>query len=324
MIAFGPGGYPVGGTGVRVLKAAEGEVLDLAFSPDGRAVTAAVEYHGVFLWNLEAASPAAVRIGAENGNFQGGLHFAADGRAVRWLADGTRRVYDRDARETAARSFVVTRLTTGLAQSGDGTRVVSQHGFPDFCLTGWRAADGDWVPSWNVSTADLAVERTTFSPDGRSLAMLVRSAIGKPLANNPLRVEVRDAATAAVRGVGEYPYNYAEPLRFSPDGRQLVGFNDMTLMAWTVPDDGPLGAPRLVRNDTRKQFTAVAYHPNGRHLYATSNDTTVHVLDAGCWERVRRFTWHLGRLKAVAVSPDGTLAAAGGDKGDVVIWDVDG
>ena len=72
-----------------------------------------------------------------------------------------------------------------------------------------------------------------------------------------------------------------------------------------------------------KQFTAMAYHPAGRHLYATSNDTTVHVFDTATWERVTRFTWHLGRLKAVAVSPDGTLAAAGGDNGDIVIWDVD-
>lgn len=310
-----------GGIGVRVLKAAEGEVLDVAFSPDGRAVAAAVRYHGVFLWNLEAAVPAPVRLAAEEGDFQGGLHFSASGRAVSWLADCARRVYDRDTRETTAHSFVVTRLTTGLVQNSDGTRAVSQHGFPDFCLTGWRAADGEWVPTWNVSTAELAVERPTFSPDGRLLALLVRSAVGKPLASNPLRVEVRDAGTAALLGTGEYPYNYAEPLRFSPDGRQLVGLNDMTLLVWRVPE---LGGPRLVRNDTRKQFTALAYHPGGRHLYATSNDETVHVFDALTWGRTGRFTWQLGRLKSVAASPDGTLAAAGGDKGDVVIWDVDG
>lgn len=304
-----------------MLKAAEGEVLDMAFSPDGRAVAAAVEYHGVFLWNLEAAVPVPVRLAPEKGDFQGGLHFAANGRAVSWVTDGVRRVYDRDTRETTGKSFVVTRLTIRVVQSPDGGKVVSQHGFPDFCLTGWRVADGDWIPTWNVSTAELAVERPTFSPDGRLLALLVRSAIGKPLANNPLRVEVRDSATAALLGTGGYPYNYAEPLLFSPDGGQLVGLNDMTLLVWPVPG---LGAPRLVRNDTRKQFTALAYHPSGRNLYATSNDETVHVFDTATWERAGRFTWQLGRLKSVAVSPDGTLAAAGGDRGDVVIWDVDG
>ena len=51
---------------------------------------------------------------------------------------------------------------------------------------------------------------------------------------------------------------------------------------------------------------------SGRHLFVTSNDTTVHVFDTLTWARARRLTWNVGRLKAVAVSPDGHLAAAGG------------
>jgi WD40 repeat protein len=94
----------------------------------------------------------------------------------------------------------------------------------------------------------------------------------------------------------------------------------MTLLVWSVPE---LGEAKKVLNDTRKHFTSLAYHPSGNFLFATSNDATVHVFDTTTWQRVRRFTWKLGRLRSVAVSPDGTLAAAGGDKGEVVVWDVD-
>ncbi|HJZ56783.1 MAG TPA: WD40 repeat domain-containing protein, partial [Gemmataceae bacterium] len=109
-------------------------------------------------------------------------------------------------------------------------------------------------------------------------------------------------------------------LVFAPDGSQLVAIHEMTLVVWPVPE---LGEPRLVRNDTRKHFTAACYHLSGRYLIATSNDTTVHVFDTRSWGRVTRFTWKLGPLRTVAVSPDGTLAAAGGNNGEVVVWDVD-
>jgi WD40 repeat protein len=78
-----------------------------------------------------------------------------------------------------------------------------------------------------------------------------------------------------------------------------------------------------VKNDTRQHFTAAAFHPSGRYLFTTSNDATVTVWDADGWVRVKRFAWDIGRLRSVAVSADGLLAAAGSDRGRVVVWDVD-
>ena len=33
--------------------------------------------------------------------------------------------------------------------------------------------------------------------------------------------------------------------------------------------------------------------------------------------------WNIGRLRSIAFSPDGTLAAAGSDTGRIVVWDVE-
>jgi WD40 repeat protein len=261
--------------------------------------------------------------------YRGGLFFSTDGRSLTWLIPGARRIYDRDTRNTSTEAiFAANKRIHGIAQTPDGMQGISLHEWPDHRLIGWRLVDNMWVQMWTLPTADRAVESLTLSPDGRHFAMLTRHALGEGWANNPRKVEIRDAATTTLRSSGEYPYKIRCPLLFSPNARQLVGFNAVTLLVWPIPDSGDLESPKLIRNTTQKHFTAMAYHPSGRYLYATSNvgdtkDATVHVFDMTTLTRTEQFTWKLGNLKAVAVSPDGTLAAAGGDHGDIVIWDVD-
>ncbi len=45
--------------------------------------------------------------------------------------------------------------------------------------------------------------------------------------------------------------------------------------------------------------------------------------DVSTWKLGQAFDWGIGRVLSVAFSPDGMLAAAGGDKGKIVVWDVD-
>lgn len=305
---------------MRVLKTAGAEVLDLAFSPDSRAVAAAVEEQGVFLWNLDSPNIAAVRLEIGGRYRAGGLRFSADGRRLEWQLLTGRRIYDRDERDARGESpdFLATAISWKLSTAGD--RIVSHHGLPDHVLVGWQFKDGDWVRQWKLSTHDLFVGTATLAPAGDRLAMFTRATDSVRWWEHPMRLEVRDAGTAAVQSFSSYPYSYAGKLLFRPDGGQIVGINDATLLAWALPDGGD---PRLARNDSRKHFTAFAYHPGGHRLFVTSNDETVHVYDAHALERVGRYTWHLDRLSAVAVSPDGTLATAGSANGDVVVWDLD-
>jgi WD40 repeat protein len=88
----------------------------------------------------------------------------------------------------------------------------------------------------------------------------------------------------------------------------------------TADPSAPVAA---IKNDSRKHFTGAAFHPGGRFLAATSNDHTVKFYDTATWNRAGGFDWEVGRLRSVAFSADGTLAAAGTDKGQIVLWDVD-
>jgi WD40 repeat protein len=63
--------------------------------------------------------------------------------------------------------------------------------------------------------------------------------------------------------------------------------------------------------------------PDGRSLLAAGADGFVHCIDLQAAQETRRFDWRIGRVRAVAVSSDGLTCAAGGENGQVVVWDVD-
>ena len=301
---------------MRVLKTAAGKVIDVAFSPDGRAVAAAVAGAGTFLWNLDSPALAPVRVG-ELGHWRGALSFAPDGRRLAWLTPLGRTVYDRDDR-TVTSEPAVPSGTFGIAPTAK--RAVSLLGLPKYELAGWKFKEGEWVRQWNISTRALSVLEPTLAPSGDRFAMFARTTNAARWWEQPMCVEVRDATTGKLAAAGSYPYSYHGKLAFHPRGEQLVCAHEMTLVAWELPTGG---APRLAPNDNRKHFTALAYHPDGARLFATSNDATVHVFDTRALERTKRYTCRLNRLSALAVSADGALAAAGSATGDVVLWDVD-
>jgi WD40 repeat protein len=301
---------------MQVLKTAPKDVLDVAFSPDCRAIAAAVRGAGVFLWNLNSPTIAPVRLETEGGYRPGGLNFSADGRQLAWLTLNGRRTYDRDDRSATSIDYPIPAVH-GMYHCSDasGTRAVANYSFPDHCLIGWKRVEGEWVRQWKVSTRELHIGTSALAPSGDRFAVFTFPE------TRPWRLEVRDASTAAELAVGTYPYSYAaKSLRFHPHGEQIAGVNDMTLVVWPLPTAGD---PRLVQNDNRKHFTALAYHPDGRSLFVTSNDKAVHVFDTQTLDRVNRYAWQLDELSAVAVSPDGTLAAAGSASGDVVVWDLE-
>lgn len=117
------------------------------------------------------------------------------------------------------------------------------------------------------------------------------------------------------------PYRQVRRLAASPAGRHLAGLFGRTVLIWDT--NAPDATPAKVASPSVLAFTDLAFHPSGRFLAATSNDTTVKLYDTTSWQLATTFTWGIGRLRSVAFSPDGTLAAAGSDSGKIVVWDVD-
>ena len=111
-----------------------------------------------------------------------------------------------------------------------------------------------------------------------------------------------------------------DQLLFHPFDSCLVLRSRNAFFVWAA-NDLSLEPKRIASG--RSELTSVAFHPTGRCLAATSNDTTVRIFETNTWKLTKTYTWNIGRLRSVAFSPDGALAAAGSDTGRIVVWDVD-
>jgi WD40 repeat protein len=305
---------------VLILKSAPGRVDVLAFSPDSKRLVAPSD-RGLQVWNeiTDGGRPSFVL----NPPGTTSVEFTPDGT---WLLLGKFLVVHNLERAYAdgipgeleeSRSHWASLTPDGRAV------VVAQEG---------RANEGGQVfrrpldslisTNWSVAALNQPLSRPLFLTGDRFVTF--ERWIDRPdvRALNPGPVYVtRDAKTGAtlseVRSTGQA---YVEPVILAD--RRWIAARWRTWIAVFHADDF-LAKPATIRNDNRKDFTGLAFHPSGRFLAATSNDATVKLYDTTSWKMVHAFDWDIGRLRSITFSPDGMLAAAGGDKGKIVVWDFD-
>jgi WD40 repeat protein len=169
--------------------------------------------------------------------------------------------------------------------------------------------------AWRFYTEHLVCD-----PDGtRFITYQIES--GKAVVDQVHELQIHDPNTGKIRKRVPIPGRMVTQLLFSPDGVWLVVRGGPSFLVWNASD--LTQKPQKVKGSSRGNLTGLAFHPSGRYLAATSNDATVQLYDTTTWQVAKTFTWEIGRMRSIAFSPDGTLAAAGSDGGKVVVWDVD-
>ncbi len=104
-------------------------------------------------------------------------------------------------------------------------------------------------------------------------------------------------------------------------GRILSGSFDYSMMLWQVDTDG---RGRQIRrfDDHDGAVSAVAFHTDGRHGWAGSDDGKVHLWDLESGKLAYRFDGHTAKILGLAVTSDGRRIASASWDHTVRVWDV--
>jgi WD40 repeat protein len=190
---------------------------------------------------------------------------------------------------------------------GVGSRFHPQH-FESTVLA-WRVADGQLVVRVE---APSPLDWITSSPDNRL-------AVGRPGSSDELFfLNVEDESW---KRTGALPFR-VHAIAWCPDSRLVaVGTSDGAALV-----NAFTGKVTAYAKGHREAAAAVVVHPHRPLVLTGGGDETVRQWEYGEDTLTSRetFDWRVGRVTALAVSPDGLLAAAGGASGEVVVWDLGG
>jgi WD40 repeat protein/DNA-binding Lrp family transcriptional regulator len=290
-----------------------GEIIALAFAPDGRSIATIGRDGALRLWNITS--------GKELASFRApdgvAVAFTAKGKALLWCdargqiyrCDAGQRGDDREGQHQRIHKFDLSpaERIDAVAFTADGSAAVA-------------GTSGNHVYFWGR-------ERQLQLSDGIQAVALNRDGQHLAINNGQRGIHLQDmSGPHPARGVFlSFGADAIRSLAFSPDGQLLAaGDFDNRIHLWDANSGREmhlLEGHRRVPISGRNGVFCLAFSPDGTRLASGAADGVVRVWDVQCGKELAHCAGHGGRVRALAFAPDGKcLASAGGDNA-IRLWE---
>jgi WD40 repeat protein len=318
----------------RVVTSHDFEVTSVAFTKDGSAVLSGSHDHTVKRTSLatgqtEWQAPgyfeqvnsvalskdaAFLATGSSDGRFAHRV-LKADAKC---LGPGAVRLWDARTGRLLRRLGDPTEQVMAVALSPDGRHVAAGGGSTggSGVVRVWDTASGRAV--WSTDDHKAEVLAIAYPPDGSSVATAAADGL----------VKIRDPKTGTVRRTLEGHEGGATSVAFSADGALLAcGEGHGATRLWEAKTGRLLriceaAGSQAATAASHRLFTSLALSPDGRTLFTSAGgfDGPVRYWDTQTGQLKREFADKGHGAQPVALSPDGSILAAGGKT--VKLWDV--